>query len=165
MPISYEKNRYIEHRENSMRRGIPFLLTFEQWWKIWQDSGHWHERGCHADEYVMARHNDVGSYSVDNVKIITWTQNIQEREISEKQRKSASERAKNLVFTNEMRRKISESKQGENNFYAKLTAKIVIQIRNEYVLGYGNTRKLAKKFGVSGATISNIIHRKTWRHI
>jgi hypothetical protein len=52
-------------------RGIPFLLTFEEWWQIWQDSGHWEERGNLSGQYVMCRNADQGPYAVGNVRIDT----------------------------------------------------------------------------------------------
>ena len=56
--------------------GIPFLLSFEEWLKIWQESGHFSERGCHKGQYVMGRIKDKGPYSAKNVRVITVEQNI-----------------------------------------------------------------------------------------
>ena len=39
------KQKYDQHKYRAERRGIPFELTFKQWLKIWQDSGHLRERG------------------------------------------------------------------------------------------------------------------------
>ena len=158
---AYARNRYIEHRENAVRRGIQFLLTFEQWWKIWQDSGHWEERGCKSYQYVMARFGDKGPYETDNVNIITWKQNIQEREVSDVERQRVSEHAKQLVFTQEMRQKISRSKQGTNNYHVKLKEESVLIIR----ASSKTNEQLALEFGVSRSTINMIVNRKTWRHI
>jgi hypothetical protein len=62
-------SRYREQRASAQRRGIPFLLTFEEWWRIWEDSGHWAERGRQRGQYCMARHGDQGAYEVGNVTI------------------------------------------------------------------------------------------------
>jgi hypothetical protein len=62
-------------RRNARARGIAFELTLWQWWTIWQDSGHWHERGTGAEKYAMCRFNDVGPYAVGNVYIATNRQN------------------------------------------------------------------------------------------
>jgi hypothetical protein len=59
-------------------RGIEFLLSFEEWLNIWQDSGHLHERGKKKGQYVMARFGDKGPYAVGNVKIITFADNTRE---------------------------------------------------------------------------------------
>ena len=72
------KSAYFYHKSNSATRNIQFLLTYDEWLQIWKDSGHLHERGCHKDQYVMARFGDMGPYSVENVKIILHKQNIQE---------------------------------------------------------------------------------------
>lgn len=63
-----------EQRSNSKKRGVPFLFTFQAWWKIWQDSGHWPER--RKGGYVMARFDDVGAYEPGNVRIITQADNM-----------------------------------------------------------------------------------------
>jgi hypothetical protein len=74
--ISDEMRKYRACVRQAAGRNIPFLLTFEQWWDIWQQSGHWHERGnLDGDKYCMARHGDVGPYAVGNVKIITNREN------------------------------------------------------------------------------------------
>jgi len=66
---------FITQRSNAKKRGIAWELTFEQWLKIWQDSGHLHLRGTRSGHYCMARNNDTGPYAVDNVKIISAAQN------------------------------------------------------------------------------------------
>ena len=49
-------------------RGIGWELTLMQWWAIWRDSGHWHERGA-GRGYQMCRKGDEGPYAVGNVYI------------------------------------------------------------------------------------------------
>jgi hypothetical protein len=70
-----QKQRFREQRQAARQRGIPFLLTFEEWLEIWVESGHIYERGCGLGRYVMARHGDTGPYSRDNVKIIPVEEN------------------------------------------------------------------------------------------
>ena len=71
------RRRYIMQLHNAKARGIGWELTFEQWWSIWQDSGRWQERGCHADNYCMCRIGDVGPYAVGNVFIATFRENLE----------------------------------------------------------------------------------------
>jgi hypothetical protein len=47
------EQKYNQHKYRAERRGIPFELTFKQWLKIWQYSGHLHERGHRQGQYVM----------------------------------------------------------------------------------------------------------------
>jgi hypothetical protein len=68
-----------QQRDNAKKRGIAWELTFEQWRKIWEDSHHWKNRGRHTDEYCMARYNDVGTYEIGNVRILTNRDNHLER--------------------------------------------------------------------------------------
>ena len=76
------KSKYRDHKYNAAKRGVPFRLTFEEWLNIWSESGHLHERGRHAGDYVMARFGDAGAYEVGNVKIIPHIENIKERKFS-----------------------------------------------------------------------------------
>ena len=73
------KDAWIFQRARARKRGIDFLLTFEEWFKVWDDSGHLHERGRLKHQYCMARVGDVGAYAVGNVKIITMGENGKEQ--------------------------------------------------------------------------------------
>jgi hypothetical protein len=42
---------YRQQKNNANRRGIGFLLTYEEWWKIWDDSGKYEYRGRHGYDY------------------------------------------------------------------------------------------------------------------
>ena len=66
---------YNAHKARAKRRRIPFEFSYEQWKTMWDNSDK--KRGRASDEYCMARHNDIGSYSVDNVSIITNRENSQ----------------------------------------------------------------------------------------
>jgi peroxiredoxin len=66
-------------RTNARNRGIPFLLTFDEWLRVWKTSGHWNERGQGKGKFVMARSGDKGSYVIGNIKIITHGENTRER--------------------------------------------------------------------------------------
>ena len=66
------------HKRKARARGIPFLLTFEEWWKIWAESGHWRDGGCERGQYCMARYGDLGAYEVGNVRIILNEENQRE---------------------------------------------------------------------------------------
>src|SRR5260370_21101868 len=69
------KQKSDQHKYRGERRGIPFDLTFKQWLKIWQDSGHLRERGHRQGQYVMARFFGGGSYKIGNVRIIAAEDN------------------------------------------------------------------------------------------
>lgn len=68
---------YSRQRVNAAHRGIEWDLTLWQWWTIWQESGHWDERG-RGRAYQMCRIRDTGPYSVGNVYIATGVENIQD---------------------------------------------------------------------------------------
>ena len=69
---------FLQQRKNATARGIQFLFTFGAWWAIWQESGHWNERGIVNGRhlYVMSRVGDTGPYSPDNVRIVTQSENM-----------------------------------------------------------------------------------------
>lgn len=50
-------------------RKIEWLLTYEEWLQIWNDSGRWDQRGRGTGKYCMSRVGDTGPYSKDNVYI------------------------------------------------------------------------------------------------
>ena len=98
--ISAEEYRrrqaYGAHRAGAAIRGIQFLLTYQEWLDIWISSGRFYERGRRVGQYVMARFGDVGPYSVDNVKIITSSENSKEKKLSEEGRLAIVESNKKL---------------------------------------------------------------------
>lgn len=69
---------FAQQRRNAHGRGVGWELNLWQWWTIWQESGHWQERGRTRDSYVMCRHGDTGPYAVGNVFIATASANARE---------------------------------------------------------------------------------------
>lgn len=55
------------HQRGAARRGIPFLMTFDEWWDWWQTDNRWEQRGAGGDRLVMARKRDEGPYHLDNI--------------------------------------------------------------------------------------------------
>lgn len=56
---------YRRHKASAKTRGIEFALTFDQWWGIWQKSGHYKDRPF----YHMCRTGDRGGYVLGNIRI------------------------------------------------------------------------------------------------
>lgn len=69
------KVAYSRHKSQAKQRGIPFLLTFEEWATLWLESEKWEQRGRRKGQYVMARFGDMGPYEVGNVHICTCQEN------------------------------------------------------------------------------------------
>lgn len=67
---------YDRQRQNASDRGIPWELSFAEWWKIWEP--YYFDRGRGRDRYCMARLGDVGPYSLRNVEIKTNSENSSE---------------------------------------------------------------------------------------
>ena len=72
------RGRYHQHKGKATARGVPFLLTFDEWWDIWQVSGKWEQRGRLQHQYVMARYGDQGPYERSNVRICLAGENTDE---------------------------------------------------------------------------------------
>ncbi len=72
------RGKYDTHRQNAKKRKIPFLISFEEWWDLWQQSGKWPLRGKRSDQYQMCRYNDLGPYHKDNVYIASSFDNTKE---------------------------------------------------------------------------------------
>jgi hypothetical protein len=62
-------------------------------------------------------------------------------------------------------RKGRKDHKGEKNSRVKITEFIVKQIREDYAVGDIMQQDLADKYGVTQMTISNIVTRRTWKHI
>ena len=58
-----------------------------------------------------------------------------------------------------------DDQEGEANPNSFFTVQNVKQLRQTYEEGTKNQRELAKEYGCSQQTISNILRRKTWAHV
>jgi hypothetical protein len=73
--------KYMQHRQNARRRGVAWDFTFAEWWRVWQESGKWDQRGrgIGYHGYVMARWGDADTpYSIGTVYICTQSQNAKD---------------------------------------------------------------------------------------
>jgi hypothetical protein len=61
--------------------------------------------------------------------------------------------------------KISERNRGEGSARAKLTEEDVVEIRKRYAAGGITIQELAHQYHVANSCISNVITRKTWKHL
>lgn len=64
-----------QQRNHALRRGVPFRLTFWEWWCIWLDSGKWEKRGRSDSSFCMCRIGDEGAYESGNVYIASVIHN------------------------------------------------------------------------------------------
>jgi hypothetical protein len=68
--------RAFQHqRYRAGARGIEWKLTLAEWWAIWEESGHWRERGI-GRSFMMCRIGDLGPYEVGNVFIGPGVMNL-----------------------------------------------------------------------------------------
>ena len=72
------RSQWRQHKGNAKTRGVPFLLTFDEWWTVWKWSGKWHQRGTHEGQYCMSRFRDRGAYEIGNVFINLFARNTSE---------------------------------------------------------------------------------------
>lgn len=130
------RKAFLSHRGNAKARGIPFLLTYDQWLEIWTASGHLHERGRHKGQYVMARFGDVGPYAVGNVEIVTAEENI-----------VAAQYGKRL--TTETREKIAVANIGKKHTVETKKLMSVVKRGNKYRLGKRHTAESIKRMSAA----------------
>lgn len=120
--VTNEYTKYRHHKNLAKGRNIPFELTFEEWWDIWQKSGKWEQRGRKRGQYVMSRFNDVGPYAINNVEIKTQEDNFREgvtgikrggKPLSLKTRQKISEALTGRKHTPKTKEKIRLSRLGK----------------------------------------------------
>lgn len=108
------KDAWVFQKCSAQRRGIEFLLTFEEWLRIWEDSGHLHERGKFKHQYCMARFGDRGAYVVGNVFITTMEENKRQQRHPWIGRKA----------TDEHKAKLSAGMMGNNKGFRRQSTEI-----------------------------------------
>ena len=136
----WDQSHAVNKRVDRNGDPIAWNFTFETWLKFWEDSGQLSDRGGAGDQYCMARYNDIGAYSPDNVRIITMSENLSEkgsyfRHSDLTKEKIRIERSKQ-VFSDETRKKFTER---NNKRWAKekLIPKVLIKCPHCDVSSYG----------------------------
>ena len=66
--ISLE-NKYFAERSRALRMGVDFTIPFDDWLKIWQDSGKFDQRGGKKGQYVLSRIDNTKPYEIGNIII------------------------------------------------------------------------------------------------
>lgn len=60
---------FIEQRRNfRCRTNVPWTLKFVDWWRCWQESGKWKERG--RGRYVLARIVPTEGFHAGNIRVV-----------------------------------------------------------------------------------------------
>jgi hypothetical protein len=75
---AYYRKCWIQQKAAAKQRRVPFQLSYEEWFAIWQHSGRLHRRGTMSGNYVMGRQGDAGGYASSNVLIIPHGQNVRD---------------------------------------------------------------------------------------
>jgi hypothetical protein len=83
--------QFVQQRVMARRRSIEWRLEYWEWRQIWDDSGHFHERGTCGGQWVMGRNGDIGPYAAGNVKIIRCETNNSFAQISKRNKRLANE--------------------------------------------------------------------------
>lgn len=71
-------SKFSNQRGSAKRRNIKWQFTFKQWFSAWVESGFYEKRGLGIDLYVMARKNDSGPYSKNNIYFCTGSKNVKD---------------------------------------------------------------------------------------
>ena len=75
---------YVRGKIDAAGNPVEFRLSFDEWLKIWEDSGKLSQRGNKKGCYVMSRYNDLGHYEVGNVFIQEHSDNVRQAQIGRK---------------------------------------------------------------------------------
>jgi hypothetical protein len=126
------RGKFILQRKAAKQRGIDWLMTFEEWLAVWGDM--FPQRG--RTGMVMGRKGDTGPYSVDNVDIITATENLRQRKML----------------------------QGNLHPGSKLSSEDVARVR-DLLHGDCTHRSIAEYLGVARTTIGAIARGENWSSI
>lgn len=74
------KQRYINKRTNAKQENIEFNLTYEQFIQLVVDADlKSSQLGFTGENYVLARYNDCGGYTLGNCRFITQKENSDEK--------------------------------------------------------------------------------------
>lgn len=163
--IANLKQAYNTNKSNAKYRRVEFLFTFEEWIKIWLDSGHWNERGDRKGQYCMARFGDQGPYAVNNVRIVTVEENRKENKkpdiflgklsssrigiklgpLSEATKRNISHALFGIVRSDETKQKISKTLSGrklsaETRARMSISKKAMHQRKRELLNGKGSKK-------------------------
>ncbi len=67
---------YTRQKNSARQRNFEWSLTFQEWYGLWLESGHIHQRGRGAGEYVLGRIDQTGPYAIGNVEVMLGADNI-----------------------------------------------------------------------------------------
>ncbi len=62
---------FLSARAGAEKRGIPWRLTFDEWWSVW--APHWERRA--NEQLALCREADKGAYELGNVRVDTQQAN------------------------------------------------------------------------------------------
>jgi hypothetical protein len=147
------RRQYWAQKSNAKRRGIPFLLTYEQWYGIWKRSGHLSDRGKGTDRYCMARFHDRGAYEIGNVHIITHQQNARDKApFSETTKQKMSVAAKLRIQRMPLHMRKMRAARGGNSAEVRLK------------ISRSNKGRIGGFTGKRHSEATKALKRRTWRN-
>ena len=77
-PVTHDSYyAWLQCRNQARFRSEPWDLTFDEWQRAW--AGLWHRRGRKSDQLCITRQDGEGSWTRDNVIVITRRQHAQRK--------------------------------------------------------------------------------------
>jgi len=154
------RTKYCQKRCNAGKEKIPFLLSFEEYCQLLD------ETGITADDigiakYHLARYNDEGSYEYGNCRFIHYLENVKEKKISfasiEASKKNvlkateAPRRQIPIEIRQEIAKKVGLIYGGQNALSKEEVQRRLLKIESSGIdlTSYGWVIKVAKLFGFS----------------
>lgn len=80
------KAKYGWHKRTAGKRGIQFLLSFDEWYNWWLSNGidkNLPTVPFNANTLCMCRFNDIGPYALTNIYCATVSQNVKDQNLKQ----------------------------------------------------------------------------------
>lgn len=69
---------WLRKKAQAVFRGEQWTLTIEEWFKLWEDSGMWHNRGRHKDASAVFKIDPNKGWHAWNVEVCNRSKKLRE---------------------------------------------------------------------------------------
>jgi group I intron endonuclease len=169
--------RWWQHKNNAIKGSTKCPKLYSAIRKYGIDNFEWNIlEECNVDELYLKEQKWLDSNFDDaNYNVSKYADApMRNRKFSEEHCQKLKSARNKRVFSEETREKMAKSHMGkrfknvkcsgENNYKAKYTNEIILQIRSDYANG-NSVSSICKKYYIPKTTAWNIIKRRTWKYV
>ena len=73
-------------KAQALYRGDEFMLTFEEYQRLWQ--GHWDSKGRGRDDYCLVRKDPEGAWEYSNVQCMPRVEHLRRQKLYKQENKN-----------------------------------------------------------------------------